>query len=151
VIDALPPPEILARLAGPQSTCVISLTRTDAESGDVTSAQCGRRHYAIARSYHGDNVRRVSRCSIMLMIEGVELPDLLHVSNCSGPLRIRHTGDMWTRELLASARIAPARLEQILYEPVAHRPSCYKVSVAFTLAGTATHTPFGDRSALRCD
>jgi len=151
VIDTLPSPEILAHLTGPHSTCVISLTRTDAESGDVTSARCGRRHHVIARDYHGETVRRVSRCSTMLMIEGVELPRLLHVSNCSGSLRIRHTGDIWTRELLASGHIDPARLERILYEPVAHRPTCYRVSVAFALPGTATYTPLGDRSATRCD
>jgi hypothetical protein len=151
VIDALPLPEILAHLTGPQSTCVISLTRTDAESGDVTSARCGRRSYLIARDYHGDSVRRVSNCAIMLMIEGVELPRLLHVSNCGGPLKVRHTGDIWTRQLLASARIAPSRLDRVIYYPIPRRPTCYRIVIGFTLPGTQSYVPLGERSTTRCD
>jgi hypothetical protein len=151
VIDALLSPDILAHLTGPKSNCVISLTRTDAESGDVTSARCGRSNNVIARDYHGDSVRRVSRCAIMLMIEGVELPRLLHVSNCGGPLKVRHTGDIWTRQLLASARISPSRLDRVIYYPVLRRSTCYRIVIGFTLPGTQRYVPLGQRSTTRCD
>jgi hypothetical protein len=151
VIDALPLPEILAHLTGPQSACVISLTHTDAESEDVTSARCGRRYYVIARDYHGDSVRRVSSCAVMLMIEGVELPRLLRVSNCGGAFKVRYTGDVWTRQMLASARINPSRLDRVIYYPVPHRPTCYRIVIGFTLPGTQRHVPLGERSTTRCD
>jgi len=151
VIDALPPPEILAHLMGPQSTCVIGFTYTDAESGNVTSARCGGRPYVIARDDHGDSVRRLSKCSIMLMIEGVRFPRLLNVSNCGGALKVRRTGEIWTQELLASARIAPSRLDRVIYYPIRHRPACYRILIMFTLPGTANYEPLGERSATRCD
>lgn len=150
MIDALPAPEIVARLAGPRSICVIRLTHTDAESGDPTSARCGRRRIVIARDYHGDNVRRLSRCSIMLMIEGVRFPRLLHVSNCEGPLQVRHVGDVWTQQLLAAAKVAPSRLDRVIYYPIRHRPACYNITVMFTMPGTRRFVPLGERSATRC-
>lgn len=150
MIDTLPPPEILAHLTGPQSTCVISFTDTDAESGNVTSARCGGHRYIIARDYHGDSVRRLSQCSIMLMIEGVRFPRLLNVSNCSGALKLRQTGEIWTRQLLASARIAPSRLDKVIYYPVARRPACYRITIAFSGPGRS-EGPLTERSAKRCD
>ena len=150
-MNALPPPEILAHLNGPGARCVISFQYTDAEAGDPTEAQCGARKYVIARDYHGDSVRRVRDCAVMLMVEGVRFPRLFAVSNCGGALQVRNVGEGWTRDLLASARIAPARLDRVMYYPVAHRPSCYRVSIVFTPLGTATNTPLGERSAVRCD
>jgi hypothetical protein len=151
LINALPPPEILAHLTGPQSTCVISLTYTDEESGNVTSARCGKHRYVLARDYHGDSVRRINSCTVMLMIEGVRFPRLLHLSNCDGPLRVRHTGETWTRELLAAGRIAPRRLDRALFDPVAGRPTCYRVWIAFTALRNPPSGPLGDRSTVRCD
>lgn len=151
LVYLLPPPEILAHLTAPRSTCVILHRYTDDDEGHFTTARCNGRSVLIARDQHGDTVRRVGRCSIMLMIEGVELPELLHVSNCSGSLRIRRTGDIWTRQLLAAARIASSRLESVLFEPVANRPTCYKVTIAFTRLGKAINGPLDDRSAVRCD
>jgi len=151
VLHSLPPPEILAHLTGPSSHCVISYQYTDAEPGDPTRARCGVGEYVISRDYHGDRVRRVSGCAIMLMVEGVRFPRLFGVSNCSGPLKVRHVGEGWTRGLLASARIAPARLDRVLYSPVAHRPTCYRVSILFTPAGRTTNTRLDGRTAVRCD
>lgn len=151
MIDALPPPEILARLTGPQSTCVISLTYTDAESGDVTSARCGKHRFVLAHDYHGDSVRRVNSCTVMLLIEGVRFPRLLHVSNCGGPLRVRDTGEAWTRELMKAGRIAPSRLDRVFYYPVAGRPACYRVWIAFTARGNPPNNVLSDRSTVRCD
>ena len=150
-MNALPPPEILAHLTGPSSHCVISYQYTDTEAGDPTRARCGAREYVIARDYHGGSVRRVSSCAIMLMVEGVRFPRLFAVSNCSGPLTVRNVGEGWTRGLLASARIAPGRLDRVMYYQVAHRPSCYRVSIMFTPPGKRTNTPLGERSAVRCD
>ena len=151
VIDALPPPQILTHLAGSNSQCVIGHRDTDDEAGNFTTARCNGRTSVIARDWHGDTIRRVDRCSIMLMIEGVQRPELLHVSNCGGSLKVRHTGDMWTRQLLAATRVAPSRLERVLYEPVAKRPTCYRISIAFTPPVKPTDTPLGERSAVRCD
>lgn len=150
-MNALPPPEILAYLTGPRSACVIGHRYTDEEAGHFTTARCNGRSVVLARDRHGDTVRRVSRCSIMLTIDGVELPQLLQVSNCGGTLKIRHTGDLWTRQLLVSARIAPYRLESVLYEPVAHRPTCYRISIAFMPPGPRSSGPLKELAALRCD
>lgn len=150
-MNALPPPEILADLKGPSSHCVISLQRTDGEAGDPTEAQCGARRYVIARDYHGNSVRRVRSCAVMLMVEGVRIPRLFAVNNCSGALQVRNIGEGWTRDLLASARIAPARLDRVLYYPVAHRPACYRVSIMFTPLGKITNTRLDERTAVRCD
>jgi len=150
-MNALPPPEILAHLKGPNSHCVVSFQHTDAEAGDRTEAQCGARRYLIARDYHGDSVWRVRSCAVMLMVEGVRFPRVFAVNNCSGALQVRNVGEGWTRELLASARIAPARLDRVVYYPVAHRPTCYRVSIMFTPLGKTTNTRLDERSAVRCD
>ena len=150
MINALPPPEIVARLTAPHSSCVISLQHTDAESGDPTSAQCGNHRLVVANGFHGDNVRRISNCAIMLMIEGVDMPRLLHVSNCRGTLRVRQAGEIWTRQLLASARIAPSGLDRVLYYPIAHRPACYRIAIVFTPPGKPSDGPLAERSAIRC-
>jgi hypothetical protein len=150
-MNALPPPEILAHLTGPSSHCVISYQYTDVEAGDPTRARCGAREYVIARDYHGDSVRRVSSCAIMLMVEGVRFPRLFAVNNCSGPLEVRNIGEGWTRGLLASARGASSRLDRVLYSPVAHRPTCYRVSILFTPLGKTTNTRLDERTAIRCD
>ncbi|WP_116090771.1 hypothetical protein [Sphingomonas crusticola] len=151
MIDALPPPEILAGLNGPATRCVISYQYTYPEAGDVTSARCGNRRYLIARDYHGDSVRRLNGCAVMVMTEGVRFPRLFHVDNCRGPLQAREVGKVWTRELLAAGRIAPARLDRVIYYPLAGRPACYRVSIAFTPPGKRTNTPLDERSAMRCD
>ena len=150
-MDALPPPEILAHLVGPRSNCVIGHRYSDEEAGNFTTARCNGRGSVLARDQHGDTVRAVSRCSIMLMIEGVELPELLHVSNCSGALKIRRTGDVWTRQLLASGGIAPSRLDRVIYYPVPRRPSCYRIAIMFTPPGKRENGPLDERSAMRCD
>jgi len=150
LISALPPPEILAVLTAPQSSCVVSLTYTDAESGNVTSARCGPRRYVIARDYHGDSVRPLSRCDVMLMVEGVRFPRLLHVSNCRGGLKVLHIGETWTQQLLSAGGIARSRLDRVIYDPVARRPACYRITIVFTLPGTSRYVPLGERSATRC-
>ena len=149
-MNALPPPEILAHLKGPSSHCVIGFQYTDTEAGDPTTAQCGARRYIIARDYHGSSVRRVRDCAVMLRVEGVRFPRLFAVSNCGGALRVRNVGEDWTRDILASAQIAPSRLDRVLYSPVAHRPTCYQVSILFTPSGKPTNVPLGERSAMRC-
>ena len=161
MIDALPPPHILTRLAGPSSHCVVSIQHTDAETGDPTEAQCGARRYLIARDHHGESVRRVRRCAVMLMVEGVRFPRLFAVSNCRRRLEVRNVGEGWTRGLLASARIAPGRLDRVMYYPVAHRPSCYRVSIMFSRreggrillwASDRRHAAIGalERGRIRC-
>ena len=150
-MNALPPPEILAHLMGPGSSCVIGHQYTDEEAGHFTTARCNGRSVVLARDRHGDTVRRISRCSIMLTIEGVDFPKLLRVSNCEGTLKIRQTGDIWTRQMMASARIAPYRLESVLYEPVSHRATCYRISIAFTRPGHRVSGPLKELSAERCD
>jgi len=149
-MHALPPPEILAHLTGPGSNCVISHLYTDEEAGNFTTARCNGRRTVIARDLHGDMVRQISGCSIMLTIEGVRFPRLLHVSNCSGAMRIRQTGDIWTRQLLAAGRIARSRLEGVQFYPVARQPACYRIAIAFTLLGMPTNAPLEGRSATRC-
>ena len=151
MVNTLPPPEVVAHLTGPGLSCVISLQRTDAETGDLTRAKCGTRSYLIARDYHGDSVRQVSGCDVLLMIESVRFPRLLHVSNCRGALKVRRIGDTWTRQLLGASRIAPSRLDRVIYYPVAHRPACYKIAVVFTLPGKQDNGPLRERSATRCD
>lgn len=150
MIDALPPPEIVARLAGPVSECVIRYQRTDAEAGDVTSARCGGSDHIIARHYHSDSVRRVNRCAVMLTIEGVRFPRLFHVENCGGSLQVREVGKTWARDELAAGRIAPSRLDRVVYVPVPQRPACYRITVVFTPLGKTTNTPLDERSAMRC-
>jgi hypothetical protein len=86
----------------------------------------------------------------MLMVEGVRFPRLFGVSDCSGPLKVRNVDEGWTRDLLAGARIAPSRLDRVLFSPVAHRPACYRISIAFTPPGKAANAPFEERSQTRC-
>jgi hypothetical protein len=76
---------------------------------------------------------------------------LFAVSNCSGALRVRNVGEGWARDLLASARVPPARLDRVLYYPVAHRPACYRISILFTPMGKTTNTRLNERTAVRCD
>ena len=149
-MDALPPPGILAHLTAPGSACVISHRYTDDEDGNFTTARCNGRSVVIARDRRGDTVRRVSRCSIMLTINGIHFPELLRASNCRGALRIERTGDIWTRQLLKSAGIAPSWLEGVQYEALAHRPACYRVAIVFTPPGRPVNTSFDERSMVRC-
>lgn len=150
-MSALPPPEILAHLTRPGSSCVIGHRYADEEAGSFTIARCNGRSVVLARDRHGDTVRRISRCSIMLTIEEVDFPKLLRVSNCNGTLRIRHTGDIWTRQLMASARIAPYRLDSVMYEPLSHGATCYRISIAFTPPGQSVSGPLKQAAARRCD
>jgi hypothetical protein len=150
MIDAQPPMEIVARLAGPAGACVIQYQRNGSEAGDVTRVRCGARSRVIARSDHGASVRRVSRCAVMLTVEGVRFPRLFQIGNCGGALQVRELGKVWTHALLAEGRIAPARLDRVIYYPVADRPACYRVSIVFTPQGKTTNSPLNDRSSVRC-
>lgn len=150
MIDALPPMEIVARLAGPASACVIQYRRDDSDAGDVTSVRCDGRSRVIARSDHGASVRRVSRCAVMLTVEGVRFPRLFQIGNCGGPMQVREVGKVWTHAVLAEGQIGPARLDRVIYYPVAGRPACYRVSIVFMPQGKTTNTPLAERSVVRC-
>ncbi|HWI84778.1 MAG TPA: hypothetical protein VNT42_00445, partial [Sphingomonas sp.] len=65
--------------------------------------------------------------------------------------KTREIGNIWTRELAASARIAPSRLDRVLYYPIAGRPACYRVAVMFTPPGKQANAALDERSATRCD
>ena len=116
MIDTLPPPETLARLTGPGSTCVVSYQHTDAESGDVTSARCGGRYHIIARDYHGDSDRgrpipaTVQRKQLLWLVKSAEYRRRLVarapgvVASCPVPSRSRHVLSICT-----SASLLPGR------------------------------------------
>jgi hypothetical protein len=63
---------------------------------------------------------------------------------------VREIGEVWTRELAASKRIASSRIDRVMFYPQAHRPACFRVAVVFTLPGKPTNTPLLEGSAVRC-
>ncbi len=150
--DHFPPVKVvqLGTLYSSKSKCSIIEQKTDSESGDQITANCGSRSLQIASGFKGAVFENLSACQATLVVHAVRQPRLFRVSNCHGSPVATEFGAGWTRMLLRKYGIGLSQVEYTSYTPILRKPGCYQLRVTFDANRGATDTSFQEKSSNFC-
>ena len=147
-----PPPSVqkIAELRSTTSRCLITLTRTDSETGDPIIARCGAGNRTLAKTLKGADAQTISSCHVVIVVNAVRDPKVLDVTNCRGNLRTKDVGRVWLGSILKRNGIYKSQIEYVSYAPIAGSVGCYRVAVTFDAKPRAKDTSFGEKAGRFC-